>query len=87
VIRADQAAGELRARPPSPARLAAEAFARAEFEQCREYLRLCGRDETRDAAAVALLRARLARIDGDFESWYAAAVSAERIARSTEERM
>lgn len=50
---------------------AADAFAHARFDECKRYLRLCDRAPGIDGPRIQLLRARLARIEGDLETWYA----------------
>lgn len=68
-------------------RAALGAFARADYESCRGYLELCRRDSSETFARVSLLRARVARIDGDLETWYEAADVAAREGPSAADRI
>jgi tetratricopeptide (TPR) repeat protein len=67
--------------------LALDAFARGEFELCERYVRLCRPGSDASFASIALLTARLARIEGDFERWYEASGAAARGARSERDRL
>jgi len=66
---------------------AADAFRRAEYEQCKSFLRICEAAPRGLSGRVQLLRAKLARIEGDLETWYAASGAVEGFGASIADRM
>lgn len=64
-----------------------DAFARADFEGCKRLLRLDVQRESADRGRLALLQAKVARIDGDLATWYEAAGVAARDHPDAESRL
>lgn len=71
---------------PLAFRRATEAFRCAEYEQCRVLLQICEAVHGTVPGAVHLLRARLARIDGDVPAWHASARAAVALVSSNADR-